>query len=78
MFVIDFDATPAKSFMHGFTKGLAAPVMLYHAETAPTIPSIEPVRVGGRKSQCALASDWARIGSDMRAVIDRHGKTFAG
>ncbi len=78
MFVIDFNATPAQSFAQGFIKGLAAPVMLYHVETAPEAPHISPIQAPPRLSCDALAGDWCKIGRDLRAVIDQHGKTSAG
>lgn len=74
MFLIDFKRTPPQAFRHGFLKGLAAPVMVFHAELLPDIPAIAPVPLPARSDREALAGDWRRVGGDLRAALARHGE----
>lgn len=74
MFVIDFDRSHRQAFFHGFVKGMAAPVMLYHAEQAPAVPYVTYLEAPNTSVGQTLAADWWRIGGDLQRVIDRHGK----
>lgn len=73
MFLIDFQRTPAQAFRHGFLKGLAAPVMLFHTE-ALSLPAVAPLVTPLRSDSEALAGDWRRVGGDLRRAIARHGE----
>lgn len=75
MFLLDFDATPAKAFAHGFVKGLGAPVVLYHMESAPVLPTIAYLSAPTTSFEHELAADWRRVGADLQNVISRHGQT---
>jgi hypothetical protein len=72
MFVIDFKKTPRQAFLHGFVKGLAAPVMLYHSEPAPGLPLPMYISLPAVPSEKALAGDWLRIGNDIQNAINKH------
>lgn len=75
MFLIDFDATPTKALVHGFVKGLGAPVVLYHMEPAPVLPAITYLSAPTTSLDQELASDWRRVGADLQNVVSRHGQT---
>lgn len=77
MFVIDFKLSRKQAFSHGFLKGLAAPVMLYHAEAAPDLPAANYVVLPSVSPAQAIAGDWMRIGSDMQNVIKKHADAKA-
>jgi hypothetical protein len=74
VFVLNFKHTSRQAFFHGFMKGLAAPAMLYHLEQAQLISEIESIRPETLSVMEALARDWARVGDDMRVVLDSYGK----
>lgn len=74
MFLLDFRRAPAQAFRHGFLKGLAAPVLLFHAEPLPPAAIVAPVAMPERSDREALAGDWRRVGGDLRAALARHGK----
>lgn len=74
MFLIDFNHSRKKAFVHGFVKGLAAPVMLFHFEYAPVVPQVPYLMPTTMPIHDVLANDWLRIGEDMTRVIERHGK----
>lgn len=74
MFLIDFKRTPTQAFRHGFLKGLAAPVMLFHVEALSPPRLVPPVPMPERTDAEALAADWRRVGSDLRAALARHGE----
>ncbi len=77
MFIIDFNSNSRSAFWHGFVKGLAAPVCLYHSEALPAIkveyvkPSVAP------SAKDALALDWRHVGQDLRGVIDEQERKQA-
>ena len=71
MFILDFNRTASQAFAHGFLKGLAAPVMLYHVEPSPTIKLVEFVMYPTLPTDRVLAGDWHRIGVDLNSVIER-------
>ena len=75
MFIIDFKNGPARAFMHGFMKGLASPVVLYHVESAPAIPKISYVYPSNTTIAEAIAGDWQRIGTDLYNVISSNDPT---
>lgn len=73
MFIINFDDDWKAAFRHGFTKGLAAPVTLFHSEPAPEfeiyyLPS--PTKCSAVES---FADDWRHIGDDFYDVIEKYG-----
>ncbi len=72
MYILDFENSPHQAFLHGFAKGLAAPVCLYHIEPPPVIPHtfITPPSLTVRQ---AIESDWARVGSDFNEAVSRYG-----
>ena len=74
MYLLNFKDSPQQSFAHGFLKGLAAPVMLFHSEAAPPVPEVEYLQPPIGSVRDALAGDWKKIGGDMKVVIGRHGK----
>ena len=77
MFTLDFGRSGRKAFTGGFLRGLAAPAMLYRSPEFPPLPKFEPVTAPSYPIEQALAGDWARIGADMRKVIEQHGKATA-
>ncbi|MDR0380358.1 MAG: hypothetical protein LBI62_10545 [Candidatus Accumulibacter sp.] len=72
MFTLNFKHTSRQAFFHGFMKGMAAPVMLYHFEQALPIPAVERIQSDVKSVKEALSRDWARVGNDMRAAIDSY------
>lgn len=74
MFIINFKRTPEQSFRHGFLKGLAAPMMLFHVEELPAPTVVGPVTLMNRSDAEALAGDWRKVGNDMRSAIVRYGE----
>lgn len=74
MYLIDFNCSRKKAFAHGFMKGLAAPVMLFHFENAPSLPQVQYIMPTTTPVSDVLANDWRRIGDDMARVIERHDK----
>ena len=77
MFTLDFRGGRRRALAHGFLKGLAAPVMLYHLEDAPSIPQFVEIKPPNYSIAEALAGDWVRIGKDMSKVIEQNGKVTA-
>lgn len=67
MFILDLHSTPKNAFLHGFVKGLAAPVTLYHSEPAPGLPDIRPVAVESVGAATWMRRDWMRVGADLRS-----------
>jgi hypothetical protein len=77
MFILDFDRKPSAAFVHGFVKGLAAPVNLYHNEAAPAVPEVVPIaspRIGVRQ---AMERNWGRVGATFSSLIDELQKAEA-
>lgn len=76
MFVLDFDADSKQAFTHGFVKGLAAPVCLFHSEPAPKPRIIPPlVRVGHASVREAMRADWQKVGNHIRGAMNEHQKS---
>jgi hypothetical protein len=74
MYLLNLSALPRQAFMHGFLKGLAAPIMIFsdwRAPDLPTIPAVEAPRAV--PTQQVLAADWHRIGADLANVVSAHG-----
>lgn len=70
MFTLDFDSTPASAFLHGFVKGLAAPVSIYHVEHAPPVPSYTPV-IYQRTSTCnVMQRNFGIVGGRLSRLTD--------
>jgi hypothetical protein len=61
-------------FIQGFWKGAAAPCLLDAVHVLPSIPAVPQVSAPSGSINKALASDWLRIGHDLRTVIDNYGK----
>lgn len=72
MLIIDFNQSAVQAFEHGFLKGMAAPVMLFHSESAPEIPQYVTVVAPDTPLRQSLLGDWYRIGDDMKKVISSH------
>ncbi len=72
MYLIDFTRSAARAFAHGFLKGLAAPVMLRHAETMPRVRARIIKTPGPASVEEALARDWRRVGRDICAAIEAY------
>jgi hypothetical protein len=74
--ILDFDQSKRSAFLRGFAKGLAAPVVLFSTHTlpqlAPVAPIVPPSHPGGDAG--AMSSDWARVGSSLRAAVACHVK----
>lgn len=78
MFLIDFHQTNRKALLHGFVKGLGAPVLLYHREPVPPVPATKYVTLASVTPSVALAADWLKVGNDIRNVMQRHGQAATG
>lgn len=77
MFIIDFHASRRKAFQHGFMKGLAAPVMVFGAFTAPDVTAPPVLQMPHISVGEALASDWAKIGYDIKRSVSEYGEESA-
>lgn len=64
-----------QSFMHGFLKGAAAPVMLYHFEVIQPTKPVAPIVPAQVSDIEALRSDWRKVGDDLRFAINSHAKS---
>lgn len=77
MFIIDFQSDDREALVHGFLKGLAAPVMIYHSEAAPKaveVHYVEPEYVDTAAD--AARSDWLQVGRAItKAIEDESPKT---
>ncbi|KJV06234.1 hypothetical protein [Methylocucumis oryzae] len=76
MVIIDFSNTKKEAFLRGFEKGLAAPVMLFGHFQAPNVNTIPQVTVQSIEIGEAIENDWKAIGTDLRNVIEHHGKDY--
>lgn len=72
MVIIDFKATKKQAFMRGFSKGMAAPVMLFGGFIAPSLPEVRQIIRPSVNDADALEGDWSKIGTDFNNVIKRH------
>lgn len=72
MQLIDFNDSKAGALAHGFLKGLAAPVMLFHTEAAPKVPPVTFLQPVMRSDFESMQHDWKMIGSDMQSVVKRY------
>lgn len=72
MVIIDFSDTKKQAFIRGFSKGMAAPVMLFGSFDAPALPEVKQVTVPSISDEQALNNDWNKIGTDFNKVITRH------
>ena len=72
MSLIYLSDTPKESFTRGFTKGLAAPLMLFGRFNTPDLPRAEPVSVVIRSDAEVLAGDWLAIGLNFKNVVAQH------
>lgn len=74
MYLLNLSALPRQAFMHGFWKGLAAPIMIFSEWRAPDLPTIAAVEAPRAvPTQQVLAADWYRIGTDLANVVSVHG-----
>lgn len=75
MLLLDFEATPAESFRHGFMKGLAAPVMIFGGFRTPK--PIDVITVQGTSQQLAnpFVHDWMQVANDVNVAVVAYGKT---
>lgn len=69
--IIDFSSTKRQAFIHGFWKGLAAPLVLFSACDLP--PQAAPVtfRPLERRPSSGIAGDWVRVGQGLRTAAER-------
>lgn len=74
MFTLNLNHSRRNAFAHGFLKGLAAPLMLYHKESAPALPDFVQIQPPQYPIAEALAGDWMRVGLGLSVVIEKHGK----
>lgn len=72
MFIIDFKSSAFEAFTHGWIKGLAAPVMLFHRETAPSIPPVQYIDPRKQFAANSMEGDWHRILGDVNRVISNN------
>lgn len=74
MLMLNYEATQAESFRHGFIKGLAAPIMIFGSFQVPK--TIDVITVEATQQQVAnpLANDWAMVGQDLRSAISAYGQ----
>ncbi len=72
MVIIDFSKTSKQAFINGFSKGLAAPVMLFGSFDAPPLVEIKQIYAQPISDENALQSDWYKIGTDINNVISRY------
>jgi len=75
MQLIDFNNSKGFALAHGFMKGLAAPVMLFHFESAPSVPTVNFLKPATITDYEAIKHDWEKIGNDIKAVVTRHEQT---
>lgn len=68
MFVIDLGSTAKDAFVHGFVKGLAAPVCLFHSEPLPKLVDVMTVVYQADSPAQRMAQSWSAVGNDMRKV----------
>ncbi len=74
MLIIDFDASVAQAFGHGFMKGLGAPMMVLGNYTAPPVKVPPQVQPSQSTVENALENDWANIGADIYVAVSAHAK----
>lgn len=70
--LLTFPQTRKNAFFGGLLKGLAAPVMIFHAGSAPEIPAPMTISPAGPAGEEAIRRDWVRLGFDVATVIERH------
>jgi len=76
MVTINFSDTKGQALLRGFEKGLAAPIILFGHFQAPNVNPILQVTIQSIEIGEALDNDWKAIGTDLRNVIERHGKEY--
>jgi hypothetical protein len=72
MILIDFYASPAKSFLHGFMKGLAAPLVLFGRFQAPELPEV--MTVSATASVNGMSRDWISVSHDLSTAIAKNAR----
>jgi hypothetical protein len=76
MVIINFSDTKRQAFLRGFEKGLTAPVMLFGHFQVPNLNPIPQVTIKPIEIGEAMENDWKAIGTDLRNVIEHHGKEY--
>jgi hypothetical protein len=76
MVTLNFKHASWRAFWQGFLKGMAAPVMLFDFESRTPRFTFEPVQRKTLSVEEALASDWMRIGNEMRAQMKKLAPSF--
>lgn len=66
MYFIDLDSTAKDAFAHGFVKGLAAPVCIYHSEPVPKLAEVTTVVYHSRAPMQGMAQSWESVGNGLR------------
>ncbi len=74
MVVLDFSDTRKQAFVRGFSKGMAAPMMLFGQFTVPPLPEVKQIIPPSISDEQALENDWKAIGADFNNVIAKYGK----
>lgn len=75
MVIIDFKDTKKQAFMRGFSKGMAAPLMLFDNFNAPQLLEVKEISVPSISDEQSLNNDWEKIGADFNRVIARYVET---
>jgi len=75
MFIIDFTSSAFEAFSHGLIKGLAAPVMLFRREDAPSVPPVQYIDPRKQFAANSMEGDWNRILGDLHQVISNNVPT---
>jgi hypothetical protein len=72
-------ALDVNAFQRGFLRGLGAPALLFSDYKAPVVHTPTKITVrqleiaGDYDDAEALASDWRRVGGDLRAALRQYG-----
>lgn len=74
MVIIDFSSTSKKAFLHGFSKGLSAPVMLFGKFNAPPLRKYDLVVSPAKDDGLMLENAWSKIGQDFKNVMTKYGE----
>lgn len=72
--LLDFSYANHQAFLHGFFKGLTAPVSLFGRFDFPDIQEIEKITVSPIDAEQAFENDWIAIGGDFKKVITSYEK----
>ena len=74
MIIINFSDTSKQAFTKGFSKGIAAPLMLFGHFSPPNLPEVKQISPPSISDKQALNNDWLTIGADFNNVIASYGQ----